>query len=131
MKQFSQDAVNTYNIVAGNVKDPATSLSGGNQQKLVVSRWIALEPDLLLLDDPTKGVDVHSRREIQQILRASAEKGMTVIISSSENEELVEISDRIYVFYEGEISGVLKKGDMSLERLVAAQMGMTSEGSES
>jgi ABC-type sugar transport system ATPase subunit len=131
MKKFSQDAIDAYNIVAGNVKDPATSLSGGNQQKLVVSRWIALAPDLLLLDDPTKGVDVHSRREIQQILRTSAEKGMTVIISSSENEELMEISDRIYVFYEGEISGVLKKGDMSLERLVAAQMGMTSEGSES
>ncbi|PKM66688.1 MAG: hypothetical protein CVU95_10450 [Firmicutes bacterium HGW-Firmicutes-2] len=128
MKQFSLDAINAYKIVAGNVKDPATSLSGGNQQKLVVSRWIALAPDLLLLDDPTKGVDVHSRREIQQILRASALKGMTVIISSSENEELIEISDRIYVFYEGEISGVLKKEDMSMEKLVAAQMGMTSEG---
>lgn len=131
IKEFSQNAIDEYSIVAGNVKDPATSLSGGNQQKLVVSRWIALAPDLLLLDDPTKGVDVHSRREIQQILRESAEKGMTVIISSSENEELMEISDRIYVFYEGEISGVLNKGDMSLERLVAAQMGMTSEGSES
>lgn len=131
MKQFSQDAIDAYNIVAGNVKDPATSLSGGNQQKLVVSRWIALAPDLLLLDDPTKGVDVHSRREIQQILRASAEKGMTVIISSSENEELMEIADRIYVFYEGEISVVLKKGAMSMEKLVAAQMGMTSEGSDS
>jgi len=131
LKDFSSDAIDEYSIVAGNVKDPATSLSGGNQQKLVVSRWIALAPDLLLLDDPTKGVDVHSRHEIQQILRESAEKGMTVIISSSENEELMEISDRIYVFYEGEVSGVLEKGDMSLERLVAAQMGMTSEGSES
>ncbi|MDA3845342.1 MAG: sugar ABC transporter ATP-binding protein [Vallitaleaceae bacterium] len=131
MKQFSRDAIDAYNIVVGNIKDPATSLSGGNQQKLVVSRWIALAPDLLLLDDPTKGVDVHSRREIQQILRVSAEKGMTVIISSSENEELMEIADRIYVFYEGEISGVLKKGDMSMEKLVAAQMGMISEGSDS
>ncbi|PKM55677.1 MAG: hypothetical protein CVV00_03120 [Firmicutes bacterium HGW-Firmicutes-5] len=131
MKQFSKEAIDAYNIVVGNIKDPATSLSGGNQQKLVVSRWIALAPDLLLLDDPTKGVDVHSRGEIQEILRNSAEKGMTIIISSSENEELMEIADRIYVFYEGEISGVLKKGDMTLEKLVAAQMGMISEGSDS
>jgi len=131
MKQFSKEAIDAYNIVVGNIKDPATSLSGGNQQKLVVSRWIALAPDLLLLDDPTKGVDVHSRREIQEILRNSAEKGMTIIISSSENEELMEIADRIYVFYEGEISGVLKKGDMTLEKLVAAQMGMISKGSDS
>jgi len=130
MKKFSQNAIDEYNIIAGNVKDPATSLSGGNQQKLVVSRWISLTPDLLLLDDPTKGVDVHSRREIQQILRNSADQGMTIIISSSENEELMEISDRIYVFYEGEISGVLKKDDITLERLVAAQMGITSEGSD-
>jgi ribose transport system ATP-binding protein len=130
VKQFSQDAIDEYNIIVGSTKDPATSLSGGNQQKLVVSRWIALKPDLLLLDDPTKGVDVHSRFEIQDILRESAEKGMTVIISSSENEELMEIADRIYVFYEGEISGILTKTDMTMERLVAAQMGMTLEGSE-
>jgi len=130
IKGFSQKAIDDYNIVVGDLKDPATSLSGGNQQKLVVSRWIALAPDLLLLDDPTKGVDVHSRFEIQEMLRKSAEKGMTVIISSSENEELMEIADRIYVFYEGKISGVLSKEDMTLERIVAAQMGMTSERSE-
>jgi ABC-type sugar transport system ATPase subunit len=130
IKGFSQQAVNDYNIVVGDLKDPATSLSGGNQQKLVVSRWIALAPDLLLLDDPTKGVDVHSRTEIQQLLREAAEKGMTVIISSSDNEELMEISDRIYVFYEGKISGVLSKDRMTMERIVAAQMGMTPERSE-
>ena len=127
---FSENAIEKYNIIVGNTKDPATSLSGGNQQKLVVSRWIALSPDLLLLDDPTKGVDVHSRFEIQDILRQSAKEGMTVIISSSENEELMEIADRIYVFYEGEISGVLEKEDITLGRLVSAQMGMTEEGSK-
>jgi ABC-type sugar transport system ATPase subunit len=66
--------VDTYNIKIGKLKDPASSLSGGNQQKLVVARWIAMNPNLLLLDDPTKGGDIHSRREIHEILRDCAEK---------------------------------------------------------
>ena len=126
VRDFSKNAVEKYNIVVGALKDPTSSLSGGNQQKLVVARWIAINPDLLLLDDPTKGVDIHSRREIHQILRKCAhEEQMTIIYSSSENEELLEIADRIYVFYEGKVSGVLSGGEKTLERLVADQMGMT------
>ena len=68
VRQFSEDAVKKYNIKIGKLKDPASSLSGGNQQKLVVARWIAMNPNLLLLDDPTKGVDIHSRQEIHEIL---------------------------------------------------------------
>ncbi len=126
VRRFSQDAINKYNIVVGSIKNPASSLSGGNQQKLVVARWIAMKPDLLLLDDPTKGVDVHSRQEIHNILRNCAhEDKMTVIYSSSENEELLLIADRIYVFYEGRVSGVLAGPNKTLDRLVAAQMGLT------
>ena len=111
-------------IVVGSLKHPANSLSGGNQQKLVVARWIAMNPALLLLDDPTKGVDVHSRREIHKILRQCADDGMTVMISSSENEELLELADRLYVFYEGRVSGVLSGATKTPERLAAAMMGM-------
>lgn len=126
VRKFAQNAIDKYNILVGAIKNPASSLSGGNQQKLVVARWIAIKPDLLLLDDPTKGVDVHSRHEIHNILRQCAhEDKMTVIYSSSENEELLLISDRIYVFYEGRVSGVLAGKNKTLERLVAAQMGMT------
>jgi ABC-type sugar transport system ATPase subunit len=127
MRNFAQNAIDKYNIVVGSIKNPASSLSGGNQQKLVVARWIAMNPDLLLLDDPTKGVDIHSRHEIHNILRQCArEASMTIIYSSSENEELLAIADRIYVFYEGKVSGVLSGSTKTLERLVAAQMGMTS-----
>ena len=91
VQNFAQDAVDKYDIVVGSIEHPANSLSGGNQQKLVVARWIAMNPNLLLLDDPTKGVDVHSRREIHKILRQCADDGMTVIISSSENDELLEV----------------------------------------
>lgn len=124
IRDFAQAAVDRYNIVVGSLRHPASTLSGGNQQKLVVARWIAMNPSLLLLDDPTKGVDVHSRREIHKILRQCADDGMTVIISSSENEELLEIADRIYVFYEGRVSAMLSGEAKTPERLVAAMMGI-------
>jgi len=124
---FAQDAVERYSIKIGELYHPANSLSGGNQQKLVVARWIAMQPKLLLLDDPTKGVDIHSRLEIHRILRQCADEGMTVIISSSESEELLSVSDRIYVFYEGAVSAVLSGDSKTPEMLVAAMMGMTNE----
>jgi ribose transport system ATP-binding protein len=127
MRDFSRAAVEQYNIVVGSLKHPASSLSGGNQQKLVVARWVAMNPTLLLLDDPTKGVDVHSRREIHRLLQQCAADGMTVIISSSDNDELLEIADRIYVFYEGRVSGMLSGAAKTPERLAAAMMGLTRE----
>ena len=122
---FANEAVEKYSIKIGELSHPANSLSGGNQQKLVVARWIAMNPKLLLLDDPTKGVDIHSRQEIHRILRKCADDGMTVIISSSESEELLAVSDRIYVFYEGAVSAVLSGTNKTPEALVAAMMGMT------
>ena len=124
MESFAQKAMDDYGIVAGSTKHPANSLSGGNQQKLVVGRWIALSPDLLLLDDPTKGVDIHSRQEIHAILRKCLDEGMSIIYVSSDNEELLDISDRIYVFYEGRISAELAGDDRTEEKLVAAMLGI-------
>lgn len=121
---FAEKAMQDYGIVAGSTAHPANSLSGGNQQKLVVGRWIALSPALLLLDDPTKGVDIHSRREIHKILKACLADGMSVIYVSSDNEELLEISDRIYVFYEGRISAQLCGENRTEEKLVSAMLGL-------
>ncbi len=130
VQKFSQDAVDKYNIKIGKLKDPASSLSGGNQQKLVVARWIALKPNLLLLDDPTKGVDIHSRQEIHDILRECAANGMTVIISASDTEELMNISERIYVFYEGKVSAMLAGADKTEAHLVSAMMGIKNDEKE-
>ena len=124
LKDFATNAIEKYNIKIGKLFDPANSLSGGNQQKLVIARWIAMNPTLLLLDDPTKGVDVHSRQEIHEILSECADNGMTIIISSSECEELLDVADRIYVFYEGRISDVLAGERKTEELLVAAMLGM-------
>jgi ABC-type sugar transport system ATPase subunit len=118
------NAVNKYNIKVGHIRDAANTLSGGNQQKLVIARWIAMNPDMLLLDDPTKGVDYHSRYDIHETLKECASNGMTIIISSSEYEELLHIADRIYVFYEGRISDMLAGERRTAELLVTAMMGM-------
>ena len=128
VRKFSEDAVKKYNIKVGKLKDPASSLSGGNQQKLVVARWIAMNPNLLLLDDPTKGVDIHSRQEIHEILKECAANGMTVIISASDTEELLNISDRIYVFYEGRVAAQLAGENKTPEHLVSAMMGVKETG---
>lgn len=125
---FAAGAVEEFKIKTGSLKHPANSLSGGNQQKLVVGRWIALAPRLLLLDDPTKGVDINSRREIHKILKKCTEEGMTVMISSSDNTELLEVADRIYIFYEGRVSAMLADENRTEEKLVAAMMGLVSCG---
>jgi ABC-type sugar transport system ATPase subunit len=127
VKEFAGKAVDKYNIVHGGLGNPASSLSGGNQQKLVVGRWLAVAPDLLLLDDPTKGVDISTRQEIHRVLKDYAAQGMCVLYSSSDNEELLEISDRIYVFYEGRLSAELREGDRTEERLVAAMFGLSGK----
>ena len=122
VRGFAQQAVEKYNIKIGRLKDAANTLSGGNQQKLVIARWVAMSPKLLLLDDPTKGVDYHSRTEIHTILKQCAKDGMSVIISSSDYEELLDIADRIYVFYEGRITNVLSGEQRTAEHVVAAMM---------
>jgi ribose transport system ATP-binding protein len=80
---------------------PIRELSGGNQQKVLLARWLATEPDILILDEPTRGVDVGAKREIQSFIRAYVEKGFGVVLISSEFEELVEGADRIVVMHEG------------------------------
>jgi ABC-type sugar transport system ATPase subunit len=130
VRAFAEDAVQKYNIITGGLGLPASSLSGGNQQKLVVGRWMALAPDLLLLDDPTKGVDIGTRQEIHRILKECTGAGMCALYSSSDNEELLAISDRIYVFYEGRISACLSGNTLTEECLVAAMLGLNVEAGE-
>ncbi|MBQ0026558.1 MAG: sugar ABC transporter ATP-binding protein [Lachnospiraceae bacterium] len=125
VNQFTEEAVDKYKIRIGTIQHPASSLSGGNQQKLAVARWIASQPKLLLLDDPTKGIDVHSRKEIHDILKQCAQEGMTIIVNSSDTDELINLSDRVYVFYDGRVSGEFAGSAKTNENISAAMMGLT------
>jgi ribose transport system ATP-binding protein len=91
---------------------------------VVFGRWSFVEPTLLLLDDPTKGVDVATRREMHNFLLNSADKGMTVVMVSSDNQELLDVCDRIYVFFEGNIHAVLEGENKTEERFVSAMLGL-------
>ena len=98
------------------------ALSGGNQQKVVVGRWLEGDPRLLLLDEPFRGVDVGARADIGRTLRARCE-GMGVIIASSDPQEVLDVADRILVLYDGALTGELPAGDVTAERLAVLMAG--------
>jgi ABC-type sugar transport system ATPase subunit len=94
-------------IRCSGAEQPVSELSGGNQQKVVLARWLELAPRVLILDEPTKGVDVAAKAEIQTIVRRLAGAGTALILISSELEELRQMADRILVFRAGRVSGEL------------------------
>ncbi|NVM93680.1 ATP-binding cassette domain-containing protein [Arthrobacter sp. AETb3-4] len=100
------------------VDEGVSKLSGGNQQKVVLAKWMFTDPDLLILDEPTRGIDVGAKYEIYGIIQALANQGKGVIVISSELPELLGISDRIYTIFEGAITGVLNKNQASQESLM-------------
>lgn len=104
----------------------AGGLSGGNQQKLLISRWVAIGPRILILDEPTRGVDVGAKSEIYRIMSQMAQQGVAILMISSELPEVVGMSDRVYVMHEGSIVGELNGGDISQENIMALATGVDS-----
>ena len=107
----------------GKLADAVSSLSGGNQQKVVLAKWLACHPDVLLLDEPTRGVDVGAKAEIYGILRDLAAQGMSMIVVSSELPELITLTDRVLVMAGHRIEGVLNRADYSQERILQLAYG--------
>ena len=108
----------------GSTEDPADSLSGGNQQKVALAKWLAIDTKLIILDEPTRGVDVGAKTEIYKIINDLAEKGVAVIIVSSEMSEVIGMCDRAYVMREGEIMGEVKKDELTENNLIKLAMGV-------
>jgi ABC-type sugar transport system ATPase subunit len=105
------------------VKDPITSLSGGNQQKFIIARWLMRDAKVLIMDEPTRGIDVNAKFEIQSVLRRlTEERGLSIIVISSEMEELLDVADRILVMHEGAVKGVVDRQNATQEGLL--QMAM-------
>ncbi len=107
----------------GAVSDPVSSLSGGNQQKVVLAKWLARSPRVLMLDEPTRGVDVGAKAEIYAILRSLAAEGVALLIVSSEMPELITLSDRILVMSNHQIAGELTRPEFSEERILKLAYG--------
>lgn len=105
------------------LKDPITSLSGGNQQKFIIARWLMRDAHVLIMDEPTRGIDVNAKFEIQAVLRRlTEERGLSIIVISSEMEELLDIADRILVMHEGSVKGVVERRDATQEGLLQLAM---------
>ncbi|MEU9451137.1 sugar ABC transporter ATP-binding protein [Streptomyces sp. NPDC048277] len=109
----------------GRESDPITTLSGGNQQKVVIARWLARRPDVLLLNDPTRGVDIGAKRDIYALLDELTARGVAVVMLSTEVDEHIELMDRVLVFREGAHSTTLDRKALTRQSLVAAFFGRT------
>lgn len=117
-KKITNKAVERLKLKFGKITDKASSLSGGNQQKVVLAKWLSNSPKLLILDEPTRGVDVGAKAEIYIILKKLAREGMALLIVSSEMSELMTLSDRILVLAQNQIMGALEQPDFSEENIL-------------
>ena len=113
-----KDNVEKLSIKTPSIKTPIKSLSGGNQQKVIISRWLANDPDVLIMDEPTRGIDVGAKYEIYCIIEELAKQGKSIIMISSEMPELIGMADRIMVMCEGRLTGVVEGGDMNQEKIM-------------
>jgi ABC-type sugar transport system ATPase subunit len=106
-------------IRLGSDRAPITVLSGGNQQKVIVARWLAAGPRVLLLNDPTRGVDLAAKRDLYRLLERLVAEGVAVVMLSTEVDELVELMDRVLVFREGTVGAEITREELSPELLVS------------
>jgi ribose transport system ATP-binding protein len=107
-------------VVGESVLQPVGTLSGGNQQKIVFAKWIEASPSLLVLDDPTRGIDVSAKREMHRIMRHLAQSGRVVLFSSSDPGETAAVADRAIVFVDGMLTQELHGNALTEHQLVAA-----------
>lgn len=123
----AREVLDSFHVRYDNPRQLITALSGGNQQKVVVGRWLCTKPTLLLADDPSKGIDVNARRDLHREFAKLAEQGSAVVMISSDDDELVNITSmvpvsKVIVMYEGRISAVLEGDEINRENISAASM---------
>ncbi len=122
-RQDSERMIGELKIKTPSDQQLAQYLSGGNQQKIVLAKWLAMEPRVLLLDEPTRGVDIGAKQEIYRLMEELAERGVAILFVSSEMEEVLSMSDRVVVLHEGRVTGELQQGEMSEEAVMQLATG--------
>ena len=125
--QVSRDMFSALRIKAPDLETPVSALSGGNQQKVVLGKALNTKPKVLLLDEPTRGIDVGAKLEVYGIVNRISQEGAAVVLVSSELPELLGMSDRIIILHEGKASGPFRPAEVTQERLLAAAMGKVRE----
>ena len=122
----SQKQIAAMSIQTTDDRKAVQLLSGGNQQKVVIGKWLAMNPRLLLLDEPTRGIDVGAKREIYKLIDTLASEGMAILFVSSEMEEVISLSDRVFVMHDGAITGELPKSEITEEAVMRLATGTTA-----
>ncbi|MBI1784159.1 sugar ABC transporter ATP-binding protein, partial [Candidatus Sumerlaeota bacterium] len=122
-RKLAEEQRERLKIKTPSIRQLALNLSGGNQQKVVLGKWLALEPKILILDEPTRGIDVNSKAEIYHLMRELTRRGVGIIMISSDMEEVLGVSDRIIVMHEGKIAGELRKEHFSEEAVMTLAAG--------
>ena len=125
-RAIARRQADSLQLRAPNLEVKARNLSGGNQQKVVVAKWLALRPQVLIVDEPTRGIDVGAKAEVYRLLRGLADSGVAIIMISSDMEEVLAVSDRIAVMHEGAISGLLSRPQFSEEAVMRLAVGKTA-----
>jgi len=115
--------IDRLRIKTPNERQVVQFLSGGNQQKVVLGKWLAMQPKVLLLDEPTRGIDIGAKQEIYGLMEELAEQGVAVLFVSSEMEEILGMSDRTLVMHEGQITGELTRDELTEEAVMQLATG--------
>jgi len=121
--KIADRAVEQMSIKTPTIEQIVRFLSGGNQQKIVLGKWLAMKPKLLMLDEPTRGIDVGAKREIYKLMEKLAGEGMAILFVSSEMEEVLGMADRAYIMHEGRVSGELSREELSEESIMHLATG--------
>jgi len=123
INQVVDDSIKKLSIKTPSMKEHIANLSGGNQQKVIVARWLANDPDVLIMDEPTRGIDVGTKTEIQKLVVKLAEQGMAVVFISSEIEEMLRTCDRMVVMRDGAKVGELSEDEMNQSNIMSTIAG--------
>jgi ribose transport system ATP-binding protein len=126
-RQAASGVAMSLSLKMSGLEAPVSSLSGGNAQKVVIGKWLLRNPRILMLDDPTKGIDVGAKAEFYKLLAQLCEEGKSVLLYSSDDEELIGLSDRVLVMHDGEIRTELAGDSLTKSNLIAASLGATQE----
>lgn len=127
-RKFATDWAERLHVKYGRVSSPVSMLSGGNQQKVVLAKWLARKPSLLIVDEPTRGIDIGTKAEVHRLLAGLAGDGVAVLVISSELPEVLSVADRILVMREGRLAAEVPRQDASEETIIAAATGHGQAG---
>ena len=121
------EMIRKLSIKVGDVNDSVATLSGGNQQKVVIAKWLMTDANTILLNDPTRGIDVGTKQEMYQLLRELADAGTAILYYTTDYDELIGCCDRVYILYDGRIVRELTGDEITEHNIVATSLNLSAD----